>query len=284
MKLLINLLCCFIPSIKIRKAIRAKIRQLAAPRERREQLLKDGCTIDGNIVVTANSIKFDMSNDTSAYFNIKEILVNEVYSLICKYDCIVIDIGMNCAAASLFFAAQKNVEKIYAFEPFKPTVSQAKKNLALNPELSKKIRVFEYGLGGKDATLEIPYSAEWSYRMSTTHAVSIEQNAQTETVTIKDATQSLAPILEENKGNHIIIKCDCEGAEFEIFERLDEAKLMDNVDIILMEYHFEKPDRLVKILTEAGFAVHIQRRQTKKLLLGYLYAVKIQNKQDCLPH
>lgn len=276
MKMLVNLLCRFIPSKKARKAIRKRRRQLVAPRERREQLLDYGCTIEGDIAVTKERIMFDISNDARVCFHIKEILVNEIYSLICKDDCAVIDIGMNCAVASLFFAAKENVRKIYAFEPFKPTIALAKKNLDLNPELSKKIRIFEYGLGKKEATMEIPYSAEVSYRMSTTHTISIEQNAQTETVTIKDAAQLLAPIFEENKNNRIVVKCDCEGAEFEIFERLYESKLIGNIDVILMEYHFEKPDRLIKILTEAGFAVHVQNRQQKEPVMGYLYAVKMQ--------
>jgi FkbM family methyltransferase len=247
-----------------------------APRERREQLLNYGCTIEGDVAVTKERIKFDISNDARVCFHIKEILVNEIYSLICKDDCVVIDIGMNCAAASLFFATKDPVKKIYAFEPFKPTIALAKKNLDLNPDLSKKIRIFEYGLGKKDAILEIPYSAELSYRMSTTHAISIEQNAQTETATIKDAAQSLAPIFEENRGERIIIKCDCEGAEFEIFERLDESKLIGNIDVILLEYHFENPDRLIKILAEAGFAVHVQKREKKEPIMGYLYAVKMR--------
>ena len=273
MKILVNLLCCFVPSKKKRREIRNK---LAKSKERCKKLLDYGCIIEGNIAYTKEHIRFDISDYAKVCAHIGEILVNETYNLSCKDDSVVIDIGMNRAIASLFFAAKETVKKIYAFEPFEPTLALAKKNLDLNPELNKKIRTFAYGLGKEDMTLEIPYSVNLSDCMSTTHTISVKQNTRTETVTIKDAAQILAPIFEENKNNRIIIKCDCEGAEFEILERLNDENLIGKIDVVLMEYHFDKPDRLVKILTESGFSVHVKHGLKKKPVVGYLYAVKMQ--------
>jgi FkbM family methyltransferase len=273
MKMLVNLLCCFVPSKKKRKEIRNK---LVKSKERRKKLLDYGCIIEGDSAFTKEHIRFDISDYAKVCYHIGEILVNETYNLSCKEDSVVIDIGMNRAIASLFFAAKENVKKIYAFEPFEPTLALAKKNLDLNPELNKKIQTFACGLGKEDTTLEIPYSVNASDCMSTTHTVSVKQNVRIETVKVKDAAQILAPIFEENKNHRIIIKCDCEGAEFEIFERLNEEKLIGNIDAVLMEYHFEKPDRLVKILTENGFAVHVKHGLKKEPIIGYLYAVKMQ--------
>jgi len=273
MKMLVNLLCCFVPSKKKRKEIRNK---LVKSKERRKKLLDYGCTIEGDVAFTKEHIRFDISDYVKVCAHIGEILVNETYNLSCKDDSTVIDIGMNRAIASLFFAAKENVKKIYAFEPFEPTLALAKKNLDLNPELNKKIQTFAYGLGKKDTTLDIPYSINLSDCMSTTHTVSVKHNVRTETVTVKDAAQILAPIFEENKNNRIIVKCDCEGAEFEILERLDEENIVGKIDVVLMEYHFEKPYRLVKILTENGFAVHIIHGSKKEPITGYLYAAKMQ--------
>ena len=273
MKILVNLLCCFVPNKKKRKEIRNKLVKL---KERRKKLLDYGCTIKGDVAFTKEQIKFDISDYAKVCAHIGEILVNETYNLSCKDDTVIIDIGMNRAIASLFFAAKENVKKIYAFEPFEPTLALAKKNLDLNPKLNKKIQTFAFGLGKEDTTLEIPYSVNASDCMSTTHTLSVKQNVRTEKVTVKDAAQMLAPIFEQNKNNRIIIKCDCEGAEFEIFERLDEGDLVGKIDVVLMEYHFEKPDRLVKILTENGFAVHVRHGLKKEPITGYLYAVKMQ--------
>ena len=273
MKILVNLLCCFVPSQKRREKIRNKLVKL---KERRKKLLDYGCTIEGDVALTKDRIRFDISDYAKVCAHIGEILVSETYNLSCKEDSVVIDIGMNRAIASLFFAAKETVKKIYAFEPFEPTLALAKKNLNLNPELNKKVRIFAYGLGKENTTLEIPYSINLSDCMSTTRTVSVKKNVRTETVTVKDAAQTLAPIFEENKTNRIIIKCDCEGAEFEILERLNEENLVGKIDALLMEYHFEKPDRLVKILTENGFAVHVKHGLKKEPVAGYLYAVKMQ--------
>jgi len=273
MKTLVNLLCCFVPLKKWRKKIRNK---LETSKRRRKRLLSWGYTIKDDVVHTTECIAFDVSDYAKVTTHIKEILVDGTYNLCCKENSIVIDIGMNRAVASLFFAAKENVKKIYAFEPFEPTLALAEKNLDLNPELNKKIQTFAYGLGKEDTTLEIPYSIDISDCMSTTHTVSVKQNVRTETVTVKDAAQILAPIFEKNKNNRIIIKCDCEGAEFEIFERFDEENLVGKIDVVLIEYHFKKPDRLVEIFTENGFAVHIKHGLKKEPITGYLYAVKMQ--------
>jgi FkbM family methyltransferase len=272
-KVLVNLLCCFIPNPRKRKEIRKK---LVKSKERRKKLLGYGCVIEGDIVCTKEKIRFDISDYAKACAHIEEIIVNDTYNLSFKDNSVVIDIGMNRAISSLFFAAKENVKKIYAFEPFEPTLMLAKKNLAHNPELDKKIKTFTYGLGKEDTILEIPYSIDLSDCMSTTHPISVRQNVQTETVTVKDAAKILAPIFEKEKNNRIVIKCDCEGAEFEILERLNEENLVGKMDAVLMEYHFQKPDRLVEIFIENGFAVHVKYGLKKEPIAGYLYAVKMQ--------
>ncbi|MHC4619284.1 MAG: FkbM family methyltransferase [Planctomycetota bacterium] len=273
MKMLVSLLCCLVPGAEKRKEIRNK---LVKSRERRKKLLDYGCTIESDVAYTKEHIRFDISDYLKVCAHIGEILVSETYNLSCKDDSVVIDIGMNRAIASLFFAAKENVKKIYAFEPFEPTLTLAKKNLDLNPELNKKIQTFPYGLGKKDTILEIPYSVNVSDCMSTTRTISVKKNVRIETVTVKDAAHMLAPIFEENKDHRIIIKCDCEGAEFEIFERLNEGNLVGKIDAVLMEYHFEKPDGLVRILTDNGFAVHVKHGLKKEPGTGCLYAVKMQ--------
>lgn len=273
--MLVNLLCCFVPNKNKRKEIRNK---LLKTKKRCRELLDYGCIIENNVGITKDKIRFDISDCAKVCAHIREILIEETYNLSFKEDSVVIDIGMNRAIASLFFAAKENVKRIYAFEPFVQTHVLAQKNLDLNPELNKKIQTFTYGLGKENKTLTIPYSVNASDRMSTIHTIPVKHNIQVETVIVKDAAQILAPIFEQNKDSRIIIKSDCEGAEFEILERLNEKNLIGKIDAVLMEYHFEKPDRLVKILTESGFAVHVICRLKGESIVGYLYAVKMQER------
>ena len=83
--------------------------------------------------------------------------------------------------------------------------------------------------------------------------------------------------MEENKNKHVIVKCDCEGAEFEIFERLDEENIFSRIDVVMMEYHFGKPDRLINILTENDFAAQA-KSGSRKSGTGYIYAVRMAKK------
>jgi len=275
MKMLVNLLCCFVPDKNKRNKIRSKY---IKSKERRKKLLEYGCTIDGDTGITKDKIRFDISDYAKVCTHVREILIEETYSIGIKEDCVVIDVGMNRAIASLYFAEKENVKKIYAFEPFEQTVILARKNLELNPELSKKIQVFCYGLGKEDKTMEIPYSINLSDCMSTTRNIKVRHNVRTEKVLVKDAARILAPVFEQNGNDRIIFKCDCEGAEFEIIERLNEKDLVGKIDAILMEYHFQEPDILVKILTENSFAVHIIKGLKEKPIAGFIYAVKMKER------
>lgn len=275
-KMLVNLLCCFIPSKKKRKEIK---RKLIGTKSRRKRLLAHGCKIKNDIVTTPEGIKIDISNVPHEAMGItKEVFLNRSYAINFSADAVLIDIGLNRGIASLFFATCPNIKNIYSFEPFKPTFELAKKNLELNPQLSEKINAFNFGLGKAEITLKLPYMDKATGGMSTTYDVCKgEKNIRKETVVIRDAAREIASILEENKDKCIIVKCDCEGAEFEIFERLDEENLVGKMDVVLMEYHFNEPDGLVSILAGNGFVVRT-RVLSKKMGTGYIYAVRMVGK------
>jgi len=273
---LVNFMCCFVPEKKRRKRLRY---ELVGIRNERNELLSSGFKIDAGIITTPQGIKMDVSRaiDRPLYL-VKVVFLRSEYNLNIKRESILFDIGMNRGAASLLFASNRNIKKIYAYEPFKPTFESAKRNLELNPQLSEKIKAFNFGLGKTEETLELPYMVEATGGMSTTHDVCKNQkDTKKETVVIKDAAREFASVLEENKDKYIIVKCDCEGAEFEIFERLKEENLISRLDVVIMEYHFEKPDRLIDILTENAFAVQT-KVGSRKSKTGYIYAVRMAEK------
>jgi len=277
MKLLVSILCCFVPSKKRRKEIRNKLVKF---KECRKQLLDYGCKIENEIVTTPEGVKIDISNmPHEAMGFTKEIFLNKYYAVNFSRDAVLIDIGLNRGIASLFFATYPNIKKIYSFEPFKATFELAKRNLELNPQLSKKINPFNFGLGKAETTLELAYMAKATGGMSTTHDVCKgKKNIKKETVVIKDAAKEITTILEENKNKHIIVKCDCEGAEFEIFERLNEENMIGRIDVVIMEYHFENPDRLISILAENSFAIQT-KLDSRKIRTGYIYAVRMSGRR-----
>lgn len=274
-KALVNFLCCFVPLKRWRKRIRY---DLADRKRRRRELLEFGFRIDDDIITTPQGVRMDISDKADhPLYLVKEVFVKTDYEFNFTRDAVLFDIGMNRGAASLLFATYSNIKKIYSFEPFKPTFEKALKNFNLNPKLKQKITAFNYGLGKKDATLELPYLENATGAMSTTHSSLSSKDIRKETVTIKDAARILAPIFEEDKDKYVVIKCDCEGAEFEIFESLNRHSLFGKIDIVVMEYHFEKPDGLITILTENGFVIRT-KIGSRKSKTGYIYAVRMAEK------
>lgn len=276
LKALVDLMCCFVPKTEWRKTLRYR---MVGIKKERNELLDAGFKIDGEIITTPQGVKIDISRTADhPLYMVKVVFIRSEYSLNIRRDSIVIDIGMNRAVASLLFATNDNIKRIYAYEPFRPTFEVAQKNLQLNPQFSGKIKAFNFGLGASDKTLELPYMEDSTGGMSTTHDVCQNvNNATTEKVTVKDAAKEIRSILQENKEEHIIVKCDCEGAEFEIFERLRDEDLINKLDVVIMEYHFEKPDPLINMLTQNAFAVQtkIGSRRSKT---GYIYAVRMPEK------
>jgi len=270
---LVKFMCCFVPAKRWRTSIRYRF--VVNPRLQ-YQLLSQGFTLNDGVMTTPQGVRIDVSDTADCpLYLVREVFVKSEYNLDIGRESVLIDIGMNRAAVSLRFATNEKIKSVYAFEPFRPTFELAKRNLELNPQLSEKIHASNVGLGRKEATLELPYMASATGGMSTTHDVCKgEKNVNKETVIIKDAAKEIATILEENTNRYIIVKCDCEGAEFEIFDRLDEQGLMRRIDVIIMEYHFESPDRLVKILTREGFAVQ-RKIASRRKKTGYIYAVRM---------
>ncbi len=278
MKMIANLLCCFVPQKKWRKTIR---RILVDDKRRERELIRFGCKIEADVLTTPGGIRLDTSHSADyPLYMIKEVFFKSEYNLHIANESILIDIGMNRAAVSLLFASHENIKKVYAYEPFKPTFEFAQKNIGLNPQLNKKIQAFNVGLGQSDTILELPYLDTATGAMSTTYDVCKEDNkTKKETVIVKDAAKELAPFLEENKHRRIILKCDCEGAEFEIFERLKDENLIRRIDVVMMEYHFEKPDKLIDILIKSGFAAQVKAGSSKSKT-GYIYAVRMADERE----
>lgn len=84
------------------------------------------------VISDINGIKIMQRYHTDFLF-VSEIFVDNTYYLDLAYDdYVVIDIGMNIGIASLFFAAKKEVVKVYGFEPFEDTYNQAIENFKRN--------------------------------------------------------------------------------------------------------------------------------------------------------
>ncbi|MGL6105712.1 FkbM family methyltransferase [Romboutsia sp.] len=204
----------------------------------------------GRVEILEESIKFCYNNinfnfrakDEIEIFN--EVFLNKEYEIPMNNESVVIDIGANVGIASIYFASNDYISKVYSFEPFRLTYNCFIDNVDLNPALSMKIQPNNYGMGradklGKGIINDIlKGNSRISDDIDTPSTYTGHPGEYiVEEVAMKRASTIIKNIIEENEGLDVIIKMDCEGGETEIFEDDEFVDLLDNVKAIVMETH-----------------------------------------------
>lgn len=198
------------------------------------------------------------------FYTIKEVIGFNGYSIPQLYEFdefTVFDIGMNRAYASLWFANFENCKEVYGFEIDPETYQKAVSNINLNPQLSNKIKTYNFGLSDEDGKVDLIYADGCDGVNTMFNEVAELQSelkdknkVKTKKVEVKKATESLSKLIDENNINsHIVLKIDTEGAEYAIIGDLIESNLILKVDVILGEGHVLEREHLCNKLEELGF-------------------------------
>ena len=189
---------------------------------------------------------------------------------------VVIDIGMNVGLASLFFAKDLNTVSVYGFEPFERTYKIALDNFGMNSKaIIEKIRHYNFALSNCDKKDTVNYVEDEPGNMSLVYPNDVNSqndNIECEKVIVKDAGRVLKDIIEENNKYSIIVKCDCEGSEYEIFDSMERMNLIGKVSCFIIETHLGRGDELLKILDKAGFNYFAPVSRDGRM--GMIYACK----------
>lgn len=184
-----------------------------------------------------------------------EIFGENTYAVNLLPETVVIDMGMNIGAASLYFAANENVVRVYGFEPFPDTYGRACENIAGNPDwIRKKISASNIAVIDKEGDQQVFAQTE-----NTGWRNIFLKGADEGTVRIKcrAAKDVVREIIDRGEGKRYVLKIDTEGSEFLIFSSLVETDILHRLDVIVMEYH-ANPAPLIKILEQYGFRYSIQ--------------------------
>lgn len=191
-------------------------------------------------------------------FIISEVFVDNDYYFLNNDKCVVIDVGANVGISSLFFSTLPFVEKIYTFEPVPDTYKQAEYNFNLNKTISKVVQHNNFGLGKNNRPEVFIFNKEMKGNtgvrglLSPSYALSSKDFMEVE-VAICDASEKISIIKNENSGMKIVVKMDCEGAEYEIFENLAHSKCIDSIDVFMIEWHDKGSEAIEKTLQNANF-------------------------------
>ncbi len=192
---------------------------------------------------------------------LEEIFINEDYNWLVtglRKKTIAIDIGAFCGESALYMAREKNIEKIYAYEPFPFNYSIAQKNISKS-QYQKKIKLTNAGVSNHDEVITLSNASQ------TMTARAKKQKVGKEVQILN--FNHIAP-----KAKNIIIKSDCEGEEHNIFK---EDTNLDNVYKMQIEYHAGLQN-LPRILEEKGFKLRTEKVANTILSgeVGWIYAYK----------
>ena len=225
------------------------------------------------VLASFNSLKIYIET-SEEFFILKEVFVEKDYNLLSNESYVVFDIGMNIGISSLFFGLNKNVEKIYSFEPVYNTYQQAIYNVALNENLSPKIETFNIGLGATTRVEKVLYNpqAKGNCGIRLESSLVIDKNNSKEIeINIQDVSTILPELFAKHTNQKKVLKIDCEGAEYEILQKLSDSRLLTQVDVLLIEWHDKGSEILENILLENNFRV-VSRYLTS--ISGMIYAFK----------
>jgi len=281
-----NYVDAFIPVKRPWRAFRAAWNARQAPITR-EEWWKTILSSDG--LLHWEDLKFDLRHEPNTLFIRDEILNSGEYDFRTHKPCVVLDIGMNIGDTPLYFARMPNVHKIYGFEPIRATYEWAVSNFKLNPAFSSKIVPACAAISDKTETIEI----DMDYQDGTGGAAIDIVNAdhqkvieradyilkagapkRKQEIRVENASDVVRGILKDHSAEALVVKCDAEGAEWKIIPTLDEDGLLQEIAILMLEYHYKAPTDLLEMLTNAGFVCFLRDlKHIKHSEIGNIYAV-----------
>ena len=191
------------------------------------------------------------------YSHLDEIFFNQPYYWLwsqAKPHTTLIDIGAFIGDTAAYFAMNPNIDKIIAYEPHQKTFEI----------LSDKVYGLPKPVASKIEIKNIPIFNERIYFTNSTSGVTGTNKilARRDENSIKTTTLGL----ELKNLKNVMIKSDCEGAEYQIFNNIKD---LENVYAIQLEYH-KGYKSLQDFFEKAGFRCTCSSEKE----LGYLSALK----------
>lgn len=231
-------------------------------------------TSDTYFMVEVEGLNFkvaSLSNMAVLY----EIFIEKIYAIEAPHEnLVVIDIGMNVGVASLYFAIQPYFKKVYGYEPFPETFAEAELNILANPKWASKLKVINEGVSNVHETRAIPLFESGLLSASTIdqkndYGKKIGQEINVQLVSIKEVFDL---VIAENPNTKILLKLDCEGEEYVIFDMLKESTYLDHVAIAIIEWHEKGSSDIEKVLINNQFKLrHVHHVSENS---GMIYASK----------
>ena len=179
---------------------------------------------------------------------IPEVFGLEDYGGIDYTNKVVIDVGANIGDSSIYFIVN-GAKLVYAIEPFLFPFKFLKQNIELN-NMEYKIVPLNIGLWNKSGHISIDNEA------TTTTGMGLANVARGTMIPVSTIEQILSDYSIENP----VLKIDCEGCEYAIFNSISQDT-MEKLNLIIIEYHNSKEP--IKNILEKTYNLEIREKSEK---------------------
>ncbi len=233
--------------------------------------------ISGNeLIVRHSSLEFTVRSSME-FAIVCEILSESIYRIVCPSQPVIIDIGANIGVAACYFAHALGLT-VYGYELVPEVATRAQKHIEVNG-LSHLVTICPAGLAAKSAEIHVVFDGNLSGATTLFHPTADANLSQIVPCKLLSVDAEVDKVRAEHPDRPLLIKMDCEGAEYEILEQLDASGNLNNVSGILMEYHNISPEKnvahLEELLSRSGFTVHSRVRRGQEYEM--LYAFRTQS-------
>ena len=190
---------------------------------------------DGPLKVAGMTIHYGGAHYLHSIF--KEIFIDRIYAFQTKKDApLIIDAGANIGIATLFYKYAYPNSKIIAFEPDPRNFELLEKNVKENG--LSDVELHNLALADREGTISFYYlksspGGDIGYTASRELRESAHDKAD-----IAEEKVRCVPLKDYLKRPVDVLKIDIEGSEGPAMK--DAARVLGNVGLIMMEFHYER--------------------------------------------
>jgi len=207
-------------------------------------------------------VEYHCLNSWVARWAAKSILAGETYPAFSELDdvSVILDIGANCGAASVFFARTYPHATIHAFEPAQEPFGFLERNADNHPG----IRPVNIGLLDKDDSVPL-FHGKASPGASSIHQTEFTTDEH-EMIVLKAADRWLR---DHDVDRIDVVKIDTEGCEVPILQ--DLADRLADIGVVYLEFHSEDDRRTIdELLAPTHELRSVRQAQTWTGELGFV--------------
>ena len=205
-----------------------------------------------------------------------EVFIEQIYAIdLIPENLLVIDIGMNVGVVSQYFASKTQVKAVHGYEPFVETYQEASANFQLNNSIKHKIFSHNFGVSNVTETRTLSFyesgllSASTISDSSNSYKRDETKKIQVQLKSIDDIFKELLPQYPDSQ---VLLKIDCEGEEYAIFNCLKDSNYLDKVVCVLVEWHQKGYEPIVSVLKKHNFQLLHLPHETENC--GMIYAFR----------